>query len=49
VQTGCICLRIGTCWGGSYKHGNETSASIKGSKFLDHMSNYQLLRKDSAP
>jgi len=33
---------------GYYEHSNEPSGSIKGGTFLDHLSNYQLL-KDYAP
>jgi hypothetical protein len=31
---------------GSCEHGNEPSGSIKGGKFLDWLSDYQLLKKD---
>jgi hypothetical protein len=31
------------------EHGNETLASIKGREFLDYPSDYQILKKDSAP
>jgi hypothetical protein len=34
---------------GSFEHGNEPAGSIKGGEFLDHMSDYQILKKDSAP
>jgi hypothetical protein len=34
---------------GSCGHGNETSGSTKGGEFLDYLSNYQLIKKDSAP
>jgi hypothetical protein len=34
---------------GSCEHGNKTSGSIKGGKLLDHLDDYQLLKKDSAP
>jgi hypothetical protein len=34
---------------GCCKHDNESSASIRGGKFLDQLSDYQLLKKDSAP
>jgi hypothetical protein len=34
---------------GSPEHGNEPSGSIKGGKFLDQLSDRQLLNKDSAP
>jgi hypothetical protein len=30
---------------GPYEHGNETSGSIKGEKFIDWHSDYQLLKK----
>jgi hypothetical protein len=30
------------------EHGNETSGSIKGGEFLDYLSDYQLLRSESA-
>jgi len=33
----------------SYEHGNVTSGSITGVEFLDQLSDYQLLKKDSAP
>jgi len=33
----------------SCENGNETSGSIKGREFLEHLSDYQLLKKDSAP
>jgi hypothetical protein len=32
---------------GSCEHGNELSGSIKGGEFLDALSDYYLLRKDS--
>jgi hypothetical protein len=31
------------------EHGNEPSDSIKGGEFLDYLSHYYLLKKDSAP
>jgi len=34
---------------GSCEHGNETSGPIKGWKFLNHLSDYKLLKEDSAP
>jgi hypothetical protein len=34
---------------GFCEHGNEHSGSIKGGEFLDCMSDYWLLKKDSAP
>jgi len=30
-------------------HGNKPSGSIKSREFLDYVSGYQLLKKDSAP
>jgi hypothetical protein len=35
---------VGTC-----EYGNEPSGSIKDGEFLDYLSNYNLLKKDSAP
>jgi hypothetical protein len=32
----------------SYEHGNEASGSIKDGEFLDQVSDYQLLKNDSA-
>jgi hypothetical protein len=34
---------------GSYEFGNEPTGSIKYMTFIDHLRNYQLLKKDSAP
>jgi len=34
---------------GFCEQGNETSVSIKGEKFLDHLSDYQVLMKDYVP
>jgi hypothetical protein len=34
---------------GSYEHGNEPSRSIKGGEFLDCVSDYQLVKRASAP
>jgi hypothetical protein len=34
---------------GCSEHGNEPSGSIKGGEFLDLLSDYYLLKKDSAP
>jgi hypothetical protein len=34
---------------GSCERGNEHYGSIKGGKFLDQLSDFQLLKKDSAP
>jgi hypothetical protein len=34
---------------GSCEHGNEPSGSTKGGEFLGYLSDYQLLKKDSAP
>jgi len=31
----------------SCEHGNEPSSSVKGGEFLDQLSDYQLLKKDS--
>jgi hypothetical protein len=33
----------------SYERGNEILGSIKGREFLGRMSDYRLLKKDSAP
>jgi hypothetical protein len=33
---------------GGYEHGNELLGSITGGKFLDWLSDYWLLKKDSA-
>jgi hypothetical protein len=32
---------------GSFEHDNESSGSIKGREFLDHLSNHHLLKNDS--
>jgi hypothetical protein len=34
---------------GCCEHGNELLGSIKGGEFIDLLSNYQLVKKDSAP
>jgi hypothetical protein len=34
---------------GCCEHGNEPSGSVKGKEFLDKLSYYELLNKDSAP
>jgi hypothetical protein len=34
---------------GISEHSNEPAGSIKGGKFFDQLSGYQLLKKDSAP
>jgi hypothetical protein len=34
---------------GSWEHGNEPLGSIKGGKFLDQLSDLQLLKKNSTP
>jgi hypothetical protein len=34
---------------GFCEHGNEPSGSIKDGEFLDYLSHYKLLKKDSAP
>jgi len=44
VGKGFVCLRMG----GS-EPGNEPAGSIQGSEFLDQLSDYQRLKKDSAP
>jgi hypothetical protein len=33
----------------SCEHDNEPSGSIKGEEFLEYLSDYQFLKKDSAP
>jgi hypothetical protein len=33
----------------SCEHGNESSSSVTGGKFLDQMSDYQLLNKKTVP
>jgi hypothetical protein len=47
VWTGRIWLRIEPAVGSS-EHGNETSGSLKAWEFLDWLSGYKLLKKDSA-
>jgi hypothetical protein len=34
---------------GSFEHDDELLGSIKGGEFLDQLSNYQLLEKESVP
>jgi len=34
---------------GACEHGNEPSGSIEACEFLDQLSDYQTLKKDSAP
>jgi hypothetical protein len=34
---------------GCCEHGNEPPGSIKGEEFLDQLSDYKLLKNDSAP
>jgi hypothetical protein len=34
---------------GFYEHRNEISVTIQGGEFLNKLSDYQLLKKDSAP
>jgi hypothetical protein len=34
---------------GSFERGNETSSSIRDGEFIDQLSEYQLLKKDSGP
>jgi hypothetical protein len=48
VSIGCIWLRI---WASGVpdEHGNEPSVSVKGGEFSDQLSDYWLLKKDSAP
>jgi hypothetical protein len=46
-MTGCIWLSIGTS-GGICEHDNEPSGSIRDAEFLDYLSNYRLLKNDSA-
>jgi hypothetical protein len=41
VWAGFIWLRIGSC-----EHFNEPPGSIRGSGFLDQLSNYQVFKKD---
>jgi hypothetical protein len=43
-----IHLRTGTN-GAPFEYGNELSGSIKGREFFDWLSDYHLLKKDSAP
>jgi hypothetical protein len=40
-------VKTGTC--GRLEQRNEPSGSIRGEEFLDWLSDYQLLKKDSAP
>jgi hypothetical protein len=40
---------VGLCLEGTSEHSNEPSGSIKGREFLDWLSDFQLLKKDSAP
>jgi hypothetical protein len=40
-------IRYGTA-ADSCKHGNEPSGSVKGGVFLEYLSDYQLLKKDSS-
>jgi hypothetical protein len=51
VGSGFIWIRLGTSGrkGGSCEHGNEPLGSIKGGEFLDWLSDYYLLKKDSVP
>jgi hypothetical protein len=34
---------------GLCENGNETFCSIKGEEFFDYLSDYEILKKDSAP
>jgi hypothetical protein len=47
VWTGIYWLRAGSRMG-SCEHGNELSGSINDREFLNQLSDYQLLKKDSA-
>jgi hypothetical protein len=47
MWTGFIWFRIPVAI--SCERGNETSGSIKGGEFIDYLSNYQFLKKDSTP
>jgi hypothetical protein len=48
-------MRVGFIWlkavlvMGCYERGHELSGSIKGREFRVYLSNFQLLKKDSAP
>jgi hypothetical protein len=48
VLAGFSCARIGPV-AGSVGYGNEPSNSINGGEFIDKLSDYRLLKKDSAP
>jgi hypothetical protein len=41
-------MRLGPV-AGSWEYGNEPLGSIKGEEFLEYLSDYKLLKKDSAP
>jgi hypothetical protein len=45
---GLFWLRIGTS-GGSFEHGNEPSTVIKCREILEELSDWRLLKRDSAP
>jgi hypothetical protein len=47
VSNGFHCLRVWSS-GGLFEHGNEPSGSIQGGEFLDHLSEFKFLYKDSA-
>jgi hypothetical protein len=40
-------ISVDLCLEGTGEHGNEPSGFIKGREFLDYLSDYQLLKKDS--
>jgi hypothetical protein len=44
-----FCTAQGLEVAGCCEHGNEPSGSIQGGKFLDQLSYYQILIKDSDP
>jgi hypothetical protein len=46
---GFIWLRTGTAVTDYCEQGNELSGSVKGGKYLDCQSDYQLLKKDCVP
>jgi hypothetical protein len=47
MWTGFIWLSIATSWE-YYEYGNKFSGPIQCGEFLDHLSDYQLLKKDAA-
>jgi hypothetical protein len=48
VWTGFSWLRMRP-GGNFYEHDNETSGSVRGGEFLDHVSDYQIIKKDPVP